>query len=256
MRHRRGQTPTVPVMRLPAILLGLSVSMVLVTQAEEFQTSANTLPGMSWLQELASGASSKAHSRRRRFVQLPKGSSMEVKWSINLPFDTYSDYKAKFQLALPIKIPFPAALVASRSLDGSPDYVFSEDFNHEVYDYSNNITLYNRQRRAARMERTVIYNTIEGAIEQIGANGRHCMLRAICDVAEAPFDQGILGDIINALLTASIAGRPVDPDENQDYDTYIEAELHGKLNGNCEQRYIKCRVSPFDLIPQFLELLV
>ncbi|XP_066962804.1 uncharacterized protein [Macrobrachium rosenbergii] len=244
-------------MKLSAAQLGLAVSTVLFlqTQAEDFQTSANTLPGMSWLQELASGTSNEVHSRKKRFVQLPKGSSMEIKWSLNLPFDTYSDYKSKFQLALPIKIPFPAALVASRSLEGSPDYVFSEDFNHQVYDYSNDITLHNKQRRAARMERTVIYNTIEGAIEQIGSHGRHCMLRAICDVAEAPFDQGILGDIINALLTASIAGRPVDPDEGPEYDTYIEAELHGKLNGKCEQRYYKCLVSPFDLIPKFLELL-
>ncbi|ROT85853.1 hypothetical protein C7M84_005198 [Penaeus vannamei] len=82
-----------------------------------------------------------------------------------------------------------------------------------------------------------------------GVDGRHCLLRVICDVAEAPFDQGLMGELLNTLLTASLAGRPDDGEHDRDYDHYIEAELHGKLNGKCEERYSKCKISPFDLIP-------
>jgi hypothetical protein len=88
------------------------------------------------------------------------------------------------------------------------------------------------------------------AFDKAGVNGRQGLFRTICDVAEAPFEQGILGEMLNVMLTASLSGRPDHPEESAEYDNYIEAELHGKLNGKCEERYSKCKKSPFDLIPQ------
>ncbi|XP_068202954.1 uncharacterized protein [Palaemon carinicauda] len=242
-------------MKLSAVLIRLTMSIVLFlqTQAEIFETSANTSKGMSWLQELASGTSSKAHSRKRRFIQLPKSSTMELKWSINFPFDTYSDYKAKWQLAYANRLPFPAPMVAvARRLDENPEYMNSEDVNQNSYDYNNDVTPSNWQQGTPQRERTVLYKTLEDAIERVGGHGSHCLLRAICDIAEIPFDQGIIGEMINTFLTASIASLPEDPKDSEEYETYMEAELHGKLKGNCEQRYNKCRVSLFDLIPKLL----
>jgi len=177
---------------------------------------------------------------------------MEVKWSVNFPFDTFTSYKAKVQLALPIKIPFPEAIVkpdSGRSDDGPTYYANELQAQPGYYDESQ-YTYHQRRRRQARSERHGIYQKLQAAFDKAGVNGRHCLFRTICDVAEAPFEQGILGEMLNVMLTASLAGRPDHPNETSEYDEYIEAELHGKLNGKCEERYSKCKVSPFDLIPQ------
>jgi len=214
--------------------------------------SWSTLPAMKWLNSLTAG-DAEAHSRKKRSLLLPTGSSMEVKWSVNFPFDTFTSYKAKVQLALPIKIPFPEAIVKpnnARSDDGSDVYYTNELQAQPGYYDESQYTYHQRRRRQARSERTGIYQKLIGAFDKAGVNGRHCLFRTICDVAEAPFEQGILGEMLNVMLTASLAGRPDHPEEGAEYDDYIEAELHGKLNGKCEERYSKCKVSPFDLIPQ------
>lgn len=212
-----------------------------------------TLPAMKWLNSLTAG-DQEAHSRKKRSLLLPTGSSMEVKWSVNFPFDTFTSYKAKVQLALPIKIPFPEAIVkqpTGRSDDGGQEYYTNElQAQPGYYADESQYTYHQRRRRQARSERHGIYQKLQGAFGKAGVNGRHCLLRTICDVAEAPFEQGILGEMLNVMLTASLAGRPDHPDETKEYDDYIEAELHGKLNGKCEERYSKCKKSPFDLIPQ------
>lgn len=46
--------------------------------AEEQEFSRITLPGMSWMREMITGEEA-VHSRKKRFVGLPKGSSMEVR---------------------------------------------------------------------------------------------------------------------------------------------------------------------------------
>ena len=33
-----------------------------------------------------------------------------------------------------------------------------------------------------------------------GQDGKKCVLRAICEVAEAPMEDGVLGDVVNLLL--------------------------------------------------------
>ncbi|CAL4122339.1 unnamed protein product [Meganyctiphanes norvegica] len=213
-----------------------------------------TLPAMKWLNSLTSGDPQEVHSRKKRSLLLPTGSSMEVKWSVNFPFDTFTSYKAKVQLALPIKIPFPEAIVKPADT-GRSDTGFSGGNDLQAYgpqynDYETQYSYHQRRRRQARQERHGIYEKLQAAFGKAGVNGRHCLLRTICDVAEAPFEQGILGEMLNVMLTASLAGRPDHPDETKEYDEYIEAELHGKLNGKCEERYSKCKKSPFDLIPQ------
>ncbi|XP_064085245.1 uncharacterized protein LOC135200529 [Macrobrachium nipponense] len=246
-------------MNLSAVLLGLIVSIAVFseTQAGDFQTTANTLVGRSWLQELVSGTSNNVHSRKRRFIQFPKATIMEVKWSINFPYDTYSEYKAKWQVAFTSRLPFPAPFYVARSLKGRPDHVSSEDFNHNSLDYRNDTArIPDVPQSAARREKTAIYKNLEGAFEKVGGHGRHCLLRAICDIAEAPFDQGFVGEMINSILTASIVGHPEDPEESEEYESYLQAELHGKLHGDCAQRYVKCKVSPFDVVPKLLKFLV
>lgn len=243
-----------------ALACVLHMTEALLEDTRDF--SFGTSPGLSWLQEMTSG-SSKLLSRKKRFIGLPPGSNIEVKWSLNFPFDTFTFYKAKIQLALPIKIPFPEKLIVGgddkkRRSEGDSNALWGEDSRQDLqYDHwyqqtDNQMDLHLRRRRAARQERSSVYSYLEAAFHKAGMDGQSCLLRAICDVGEAPFDQGLLGEMINTFLSASLAGRPDDPSEGNDYDRFIEAELHGKLNGRCEERYDKCKVSPFDVLPQLL----
>ncbi|XP_042235870.1 uncharacterized protein LOC121875385 [Homarus americanus] len=246
-------------MRPHVILMTALACLLYMTEAvqEENGFSFNTNTGMSWLKELTSDGSH-AHSRKKRAIGLPPGSNVEVKWSISFPFDTFTFYKAKLQFALPIKIPFPAALIVggkegrrSDTLDynniefveeqqGAPQWYQPEEVSQQEW--------HSRTKRAARQERASVYTYLEALFDKAGEDGRSCLLRTICDVAEAPFDQGLLGEMLNTLLTASLAGRPVSGEEKE-YDSFVEAELHGKLNGKCQERYNKCKTSPFDLLP-------
>nr|XP_053637653.1 uncharacterized protein LOC128692527 [Cherax quadricarinatus] len=231
-------------------------------QDNEF--SYNTQASLSWLQGLMSG-SSKPHSRKRRVIAVPVGSNLEVKWSLNFPFDTFTFHKAKLQLALPIKVPFPNAFIAGgglgfgkRSIDAeykdlqfvdSPNDITRPYAHWYQVDHGNQLEWHSRSRRAARQERSALYNHLKAAFDKAGLDGRSCLLRTICDVAEAPFEQGLFGEMINIILTPSLAGRPETKEERKEYDHIIEAELHGKLNGGCEERYHQCQVSLFDLLP-------
>ncbi|KAK7017066.1 hypothetical protein SK128_006331 [Halocaridina rubra] len=202
-------------------------------------------------------------SRKKRLARFPVGSDMELKWSINVPFPSYTDYGLYFKISLPIKVPFPDFLSPDPIVRADEDetlYIdeYKNDYQYPLYDQhfyteDSNLNWISQRKRDARTERKVIYTQLEEALENIGSNGRQCLLRAICDIGEAPLELGILGEIINTIFTASSAGRSKDPSEDNSYDTFIEAELHGKLNGDCAMRYPDCKVSPFDLIPYLIQ---
>ncbi|XP_045109456.1 uncharacterized protein LOC123503608 [Portunus trituberculatus] len=203
--------------------------------------------GLSWLSEIAA-SSNQPHHRAKRFFGFPEGSNMEAKWSLNFPFDTFTFYKAKFQLGLPIKVPFPAALIvgagAGRKKRGLGE---AEDPRNVLEDHR-------IRRQEARKERLQIYEYLEGVLETAGVSGRSCLLRAICEVAYAPFDQGMVGEMVNTVLTASVAGKIHTQEEEEEeeearYHEYLQAELEGRMEGKCNKIYRKCEISPFDMLP-------
>ncbi|KAK8379350.1 hypothetical protein O3P69_019326 [Scylla paramamosain] len=162
---------------------------------------------------------------------------MEAKWSLNFPFDTFTFYKSKFQLGLPIKVPFPAAIIVGAGA-GRKKRALGEN-----EDARNMLEEHQLRRKEARKERLQIYQYLEGVLETplvstgLARQGRGCLLRAVCEVAEAPFDQGMIGEMINAVLTPSVAGRPGKEEEEEEeeeanrYHEYLEAEMQGKLEG-------------------------
>ncbi|XP_053637654.2 uncharacterized protein [Cherax quadricarinatus] len=184
------------------------------------------------------------------YVGFPPGSYMEIQWSANLPFDTFTYYDAVLRIGVPIKFPFPEIVILDVEERSARSQVEEGEGVHSTHGVRDRLLQkLVRSRRIARQERTTLYRRMEDALQDAGVDGASCLLRAICEVAEAPFDQGLIGDVINTLLTASLAGRPDSPEEGTDYEVFLEAELHGKLAGRCEERYHQCHTSPFDLIP-------
>ncbi|XP_063992888.1 uncharacterized protein LOC135170759 isoform X2 [Diachasmimorpha longicaudata] len=93
------------------------------------------------------------------------------------------------------------------------------------------------------------YAAIEQLLDTYGwRNGRECLLRSICELAEAPLvetDRDILQEVIHLFLTPT---GDFPPRVNSSYQgvnkLYHEAELLGRSGGDCTRTYSNCLESP------------
>lgn len=99
--------------------------------------------------------------------------------------------------------------------------------------------------------RKIAYEVIEDVLSREGKNGRECLLRAICEVAETPVDHddnGIVGELLQTFFTPGKY-------EKIDQD-YRNAQLAGHHHVNCEKLYSDCPMGhgildSFSLIQEF-----
>ena len=94
--------------------------------------------------------------------------------------------------------------------------------------------------------RSKMYRTLENYVGTFsGADGHHCLLRAMCEVGSNPFhDEGILGDVVNFLLT----GNYVQEEEDTRFQSYVTAQNMGQESGDCSTYHKSCPLSFFKLI--------
>merc|ERR1712241_1623402 len=94
--------------------------------------------------------------------------------------------------------------------------------------------------------RSKMYRTLENYVGTFsGADGHHCLLRAMCEVGSNPFhDEGILGDVVNFLLT----GNYVQEEEDERFQSYVTAQTAGQVSGDCSTYHKSCPLSFFKLI--------
>nr|XP_053637760.1 uncharacterized protein LOC128692598 [Cherax quadricarinatus] len=245
------------------VFLVIVIMYVLETRgalSEASELSRKMTVSERWLKQLLA-AIFQPHSRQKRVIGLPLDSFHEVEWSLNFPFDTFTFYRSKLRLAILIHSPFPVGITVKRrkrfanvTLD---DIQFLDDpfditrplAHWHPAEHGDPVQWHSKSMRAARQERASLYKHLEDLFRKAGMDGHNCLLRMICEVADAPFDQGLTGEMINRLLTASVAGQPDSTVEGTEYEVFLEAELHGKLTSRCEERYHQCHTSPFDLIP-------
>lgn len=65
-----------------------------------------------------------------------------------------------------------------------------------------------------------------------GKNGKHCLLRAICDAAKIPIKHvGLFDEIFHLFLS---------PNENEVDSDYVDAMLAGKYGAQCIEMYGDC----------------
>ncbi|XP_053691831.1 uncharacterized protein LOC128740319 [Sabethes cyaneus] len=98
-----------------------------------------------------------------------------------------------------------------------PEKFLKSRLNDEYVDYS----------------RSQLYQLLEAKIDSWGSDGRECMLRAICEVAEAPLGHnGMIGEILDVIFT---------PYEAEEIDeVYLQAKQQGNSGAECGQIYRKC----------------
>jgi len=103
---------------------------------------------------------------------------------------------------------------------------------------------YTYYRRSLDEEKADMYTYAENFISRFGLDGKSCILRTICEVAESPVqDAGMMGEIFNTVLRTT-----VEPTEGERLKEYRKAEERGKAVGRCDEYYASCPVSVFKLM--------
>jgi len=176
------------------------------------------------------------HRSRRDLFRFPHNTAFELKWSLNFPVKVEKAYKTTLQAAVPI---------GARLADLSPDLVKAAP----PVPFGTLLPTKGRRRRALEsQDRARLYNSLESALEKAGLPGRPCLLRTICEVAEAPLHYGLAGDLLNMALTPSLVGVAA---PHSELAPHVEAEEVGAggADGGCHMRYTECQMSLFDMIP-------
>ena len=100
-----------------------------------------------------------------------------------------------------------------------------------------------RQRRS-------VYNAVESYVKKYtGHEGKACLLRAICEANATPdHNDGLLGDAVNLLLSASHALKHGGEEADEEYKEYLAAEARGHLSGDCEKYESQCPITFFSVL--------
>jgi len=159
-------------------------------------------------------------ARTRRVFTTDNPLNLELTFDLTMPL---TDINSKIEVSVPFSFDFPTSSSRKRVFSGrSLDSLGTESF------------------------RTTFYKNVENFVGRFsGADGQSCLLRAMCEVGSNPFHgDGILGDIMNFMLTANF----VTEEEDDRFKTYLKAQSHGQLTGDCSSYHKDCPLSFFTLI--------
>ncbi|XP_026326098.1 uncharacterized protein LOC113234815 [Hyposmocoma kahamanoa] len=98
---------------------------------------------------------------------------------------------------------------------------------------------------AMRRNRRELYEKIEALLDNMGYNGRQCILRTLCETTQrmVPHGGNMIEEMFRTLFTFPMSKvLPYEPAEHEIYDS---AHRLGKLLDSCDQ--YKCPVSLVDL---------
>ncbi|KAJ8921343.1 hypothetical protein NQ315_002958 [Exocentrus adspersus] len=105
---------------------------------------------------------------------------------------------------------------------------------------------YIRKKRSG--SRWILYDVLESYLSRYKSlDGKACLLKAICEVSQAPFDDrsGILAEVMHAVLTPSTTEELI---TNNIGTEYHAAEQLGKEVDSCDSVFPECGIN---LIQQF-----
>ncbi|KAG7160266.1 putative DM4/DM12 family-like protein 15 [Homarus americanus] len=135
------------------------------------------------------------HHRVRRFLSFPTGSVLSVTPKLTIPFvSKFDGYITGSQLyAFPIDLRLPNSTLRLRSKDRD-----EETMSYASYGSSDHAGYVRRTGRALDDQRITGFAFLRQLMDNVGLDGRQCLLRAVCEVGEEPVaDLGITGELIN-----------------------------------------------------------
>ncbi|XP_071527775.1 uncharacterized protein, partial [Panulirus ornatus] len=168
----------------------------------------NTTPTRSKL-----GTTPTRSRKKRATLVWPSGSIFEVEFYLTIPITAPAGVTIPFTLDVPYRFKLPN-LTTSNFLGRGQSH---------------------------KDDRFHLYGVIEGLFDKFGADGRACVLRAVCEHAQTHLmGAGILGEVISTILVASSASS-----SSEEMHEYVTAEFYGKSHGNCRSMYPTCPISLF-----------
>ncbi|XP_068227743.1 uncharacterized protein [Palaemon carinicauda] len=179
----------------------------------------------------------KVHSRSRRFISWPSGSTLTVYTGLSVPLHTYVNGDTmNLYLGFPftLKLPTGRLTFKSQTTTAAPSYgsynssgggsYSKQDFPHDFYynhyfksdsidDYPHGYSSYSfydpegpYSKRSIDSQRHTGFSIIQNGLENLGLPGKSCLMRAVCEVADEPVsDLGLVGDFLNLFLAMNFS---------------------------------------------------
>jgi len=159
----------------------------------------------------------KSLSRRRRSVlgSFPSGSTLSVDISMSIPIPALKETSSTLDLTIPINLKLPSPAAKRSSL------------------------------RRVEDDHATVYQMAENLMTNFGLDGKACVLRAICELAESRGlkHDGLVGKTLETLLLLDYSMSSTDS-----LYEYIAARTYGEHHGNCDTAYPQCPYSAFQIL--------
>ncbi|CAL4073820.1 unnamed protein product, partial [Meganyctiphanes norvegica] len=148
---------------------------------EEAKQTGIDLETPEWLQNIPQ-ESRVSKYRKRRFIDFPTGSTISMKFTVTIPTEGFAD---------------------SGSFSGINTLTFNLPTTEDVENFG-----IGRALNTLGHSRQDLYRSMEDFFNGMGYDGHACVLRGICELAELPFEHGILGELINIAFSVAAPSAP------------------------------------------------
>ncbi|XP_062559797.1 uncharacterized protein LOC134224458 [Armigeres subalbatus] len=156
-----------------------------------------------------------ADSRQKRFLSFPvNGGLLKVIFGMALPVAFNHKTKRSLNAAMNLQGNYR---ILQNIIWPVPEDIFTNRLNSDFKDSS----------------RLQLYRVLEHILDTQGKNGRNCIMRTICDLADTPLTHnGMVGELIDLIFT---------PSETDDVEEeYRTARKYGMNGVNCSAVYKEC----------------
>ncbi|XP_026326174.1 uncharacterized protein LOC113234868 [Hyposmocoma kahamanoa] len=185
---------------------------------------------LSIAKDVRRSASSKILSRKKRYITFPEGSSFSCAGCMTVGL---------------IGQPAP------QTVAGTFTFGLNWGIAYELPNATETLSYYHSKHRlkkptAMRRNRRELYEKIETILDNMGYNGRQCILRTLCETTQrvVPHGDNIIEEMFRTLFTFPVS--KVIPSEPVEHQIYDSAQRLGKLLDSCDQ--YMCPLSLVDLV--------
>ncbi|KAG7167780.1 uncharacterized protein LOC121867950 [Homarus americanus] len=206
---------------------------------------ASLLAGLASSAKCVNKTSSGILSRKKRLIflsserrlTLPPTTLLVLTPTLSIPLarNLPTGYGASMTISIPFKIAFDDLGLTSEE---------------NPFGFIPTFGLFRKKREAfstlpginwAGGDREMMYQVVEDTLNNMGLNGKACLLRAMCEVFQVPLiNHGFVGEVMELFLSA---GRS--PHADKRLGEYTLAEKIGRTVGDCSDYHYECPHSLF-----------
>ncbi|KAK8385283.1 hypothetical protein O3P69_012251 [Scylla paramamosain] len=181
-------------------------------------------------------------------------------WLQNIPAESkIAKYRKRRKRTLSYKASHPSLqlelvlTVPTEGLGESGSIVVENDLVFSLPNASQ-VQYYTGRSLGPGQQRLDLFSRVEEFLKGWGFDGHVCTLKAICDVAELPFDHGLLGEVVNLVLRATGTSHNEIDSEEVPEDEYSLAYYYGRHHGSCSSLYPECPISITNIVSQVIPI--